>query len=158
MALITASEAKEYIPTLAASATADDALLSSLIARFDELAAAFCNYIEQQNGDRSMESGTYREILDGPAGRYLYLSAKPVTAIGSIYDDPDLDYNADDLIAASDYVLHDLEGLVILKTTATDGTFSGNKRAIQVTYTAGYTSGTMPGAVKHAAALQVAHW
>ena len=156
MALITTSEAKEYIPTLAG--TADDSLLSSLIARFDQLAAAFCCYIPQQSGALSLESGTYLEILDGPGGKYLYLSAKPATAIASIYDDPDLEYGSDDLIAASDYVLHDLEGLVILKNDASDGTFSENARAIKVTYTAGYTGGTMPGAIKHAACLQVAHW
>ena len=159
MALITTAEAKAYIPTLSTSSTSDDTLLTNLTTRFDRLAASYCGFIPQSDGTMSLESGTYVEILNGPGGRELYLTAKPVTAIASIYDDPDLDYtDSADLIAASDYTLHGLEGLVVLDWNATDGTFSDTYRAIKVTYTAGFTSSTMPPTVKHAACIQVAHW
>lgn len=156
MAVITTAEAKAYIPTL--SGSTDDTLLTTLAARFDQVAAAYCGYIPQSSGAMSLESGTYVEIMDGPGGRELNLSAKPVTAVASIYDDPDLDYEAADLIAASDYTVHGLEGLVVLDSVATAGGFTKGRRAIKATYTAGYTGGTMPNAVKHAACLQVAHW
>ena len=160
MAIITAAEAKAYIPTLSSGSTADDTLLADLIGKFDQLAAAFMGYPQQNSGAVSIESGTYVERLDGPGGRELYLAAKPVTSITSIYDDPDQEYTAAaDLVAASDYTLYGLEGLVMMDHDASEGTWrKGTRSAIQVTYVAGYSGGTMPQAIKHAACLQVAHW
>lgn len=157
--MITNAEAKAYIPTLSASSSVDDTLLTNLTNKFDCLAAGFCGFIPAAAGTMSMQSATYAEILDGPGGRRLYLAAKPVISITSIYDDPDLTYtDAADLIAAADYTLHGLEGLVILDTDATVGAFSGAPRAIKVTYVAGWGSGAFPATIKHAAAIQVAHW
>lgn len=159
MPVITNAEAKEYIPTLSASSTSDDTLLTNLTNKFDCLAAGYIGFIPATSGSMSMQSATYTEYLDGPGGRRLYLAAKPVIDITSIYDDPDLDYtDAADLIAASDYTLHGLEGLVILDTDSTVGAFSSAPRAIKVTYRAGWASGAFPATIKHAAAIQVAHW
>ena len=158
MAVITAAQAKAYISTLSASSSTDDTLLNTLISRFDSVAAGYLGFIRQSSGAISVESGTYVEYLDGPGGRELHLSAKPVTAIGSIYDDPDAEYTADELIDSGDYTLYGIEGLVMLNTTGADTYFSKAHRAIKVTYTAGYTGGTMPGPITHAACMQVAHW
>ena len=139
MAIITAAQAKAYIPTLSASSSTDDALLVTLTSRFDAVAAAHLGYVRQSAGAFSIESGTYIEYLDGPGGRELHLSAKPVTAIGSIYDDPDAEYTSDELIASADYTLYGIEGLVMLDTTGADTYFSTAHRAIKATYTAGYS-------------------
>jgi len=158
VAIITAAQAKAYIPTLSASSSTDDTLLNTLISRFDTVAAGHLGFVRQSSGAISIESGTYVEYLDGPGGRELHLSAKPVTAVASIYDDADAEYTSDELIAASDYTLYGIEGLVMLDTTGADTYFSTAHRAIKATYTAGYSGGTMPGPITHAACLQVAHW
>ena len=160
MAIITAAQAKAYIPTLSASSSTDDTLLNTLISRFDTVAAGHLGFVRQSSGAISIESGTYVEYLDGPGGRELHLSAKPVTSVASIYDDPDAEYTADELIAASDYTLYGIEGLVMLDTTGADTYFSTAHRAIKATYTGGYgdAGATMPTGIKHAACLQVAHW
>ena len=153
--MITASEAREYIPTL--SGTADDALLNMLIGRFDAVAAGYMGYPKQSSGTVSLESGTYIEYLNGKGGREVTVTAKPVSSITSIYDDPDLDYtDSEDLIAASDYTLYGDEGRIILDYNATDASWSSGRRHVKVTYVAGYSS--IPSAIKHAASIQVAHW
>ena len=113
MAVVTAAEVRAYIPTLTGST--DDTLLVTLVSRFDALASAVMGYPNQSSGALSIESGTYVEYLDGPGGRELALTVKPVTAIASVYDDPDLDYtDSADLISSDDYTLYGIEGRVIL--------------------------------------------
>jgi hypothetical protein len=155
--VITEAEAKQYIPTL--TGTTDDSLLSTLITRFGGEAAAYMGYPKQSNGALNIESGTYVEYLDGPGGRELTVTVKPVVSVTSIYDDPDLAYtDAADLIAASDYTVYGLEGRVVLDHDATDAAWSTGRRHIKITYVAGYTSATITSVIKHAAAMQVAHW
>ena len=159
MALVTAAEVRAYIPTL--SGDGDDSVLSTLISRFDSVAASFMGYPKQSSGSVSIESGTYVEYLDGPGGRELTVTVKPVTAVASIYDDPDLDYtDAADLIASSDYTLYGVEGRIVLDFDAVDASWSVGHRHIKITYGAGYgdSGAPMPNAIKHAACIQVAHW
>ena len=159
MALITAAEARAYIPTL--TGTTDDTLLSTLISRFDAAAAGYMGYPKQSSGAVTIESGTYVEYLDGPGGRELTVTAKPVTAVASIYDDPDLDYtDAADLVASGDYTVYGVEGRVVLDYDAAYPAWSESRRAIKITYGAGYgdAGAPLPVAIKHAACLQVAHW
>jgi hypothetical protein len=157
MAVVTAAEVRAYIPTL--SGTGDDTVLNTLISRFDQIAAGHMGYPAQSSGAISMESGTYIEYLDGPGGRELRVSARPVVSVTSVYDDPDLDYtDSADLIQASDYTLYGLEGKVILDYNAVDAAWSVGHRHIKITYVAGYSGATMPNAIKHAACIQVAHW
>ena len=155
MAVATAAEVRAYIPTL--SGDSDDTLLSTLVSRFDALAASYLGFPKQNGGTVSIESGTYVEILDGPGGRELTTTVKPIISVTSIYDDPDLDYtDSADLIASSDYTLYGHEGRVVLDYNATDASWSVGHRHIKITYVAGYAS--IPSALKHAACIQAAHW
>ena len=155
--MVTAAEVRAYIPTL--SGDGDDTVLSTLISRFDAVAASYMGYPKQSSGTVSIESGTYVEILDGPGGRELTTTAKPVVSVTSVYDDPDLDYtDAADLIASSDYTLYGHEGRVVLDYNAVDAAWSVGHRHIKITYVAGYASDGIPNAIKHAACIQVAHW
>ena len=76
MAIVTASQVRDYIPTL--SGDGDDALLNTLVSRFDAVAAAHMGYPKQSSGALSLESGTYIEHIDGPGGRELTVTVKPV--------------------------------------------------------------------------------
>ena len=157
MAIVTASQVRDYIPTL--SGDGDDTLLNTLVSRFNAVAASYMGFPKQSSGAVSIESGTYIEHLDGPGGRELAVTVKPVSSITSIYDDPDLDYtDSADLIAASDYTLFSDEGKVVLDYNAVDAAWSVGHRHIKITYVAGYASGGIPTAIKHAACIQVAHW
>jgi hypothetical protein len=101
-----------------------------------------------------METASYTAYIDGPGGRALVLPVWPVTAIASIHDDPEWTWGADALVSSSDYAILDgREGLVLLTETATHGAWSRARRAIKVTFTAGFTS--VPADVKQGAILAV---
>ncbi len=161
MAIVTAEEARAYIPTI--SGTGSDALLNTLIARFDSIAGAYMGFPKQDDGTHSIESGTYTEYLDGgidaPDGRELMLMVRPVVSITSLFDDPDQHYDdSADQIASTDFILYGIQGRLVLRNDKTDTQFSGTRRGVRVIYVAGYTSSTMPQAIEHACCLQVAHW
>ena len=80
----------------------------------------------------------------------------PTVAITTAHVDSDREYNSDDLVAASDYTLYGDEGLLLLKVDSVQGEWDAGKRTVKVVYTAGFA--TTPMAIKHACALQVAHW
>lgn len=148
MALITAAEARQEIPEL--TGTSEDTLLESLILQAGGMIARFCSYPPASAGaEPTMESASYTRYYDGPGGRILTLDVRPVTAVASIYDDIDLTWGADTLIASSNYAILDgTTGRVLL--TATSGeSFSGAEMAIKATFTAGYT--TVPDSLKRAA-------
>ena len=136
MALITAAEARGHIPQL--TGTAEDTLLDLWIARIGEVFARWCGYPPATAGaSATMESAAYTRYFDGPGGRELTLDVWPVVSV-----------------ASGDYAILDGSiGLVLLTETATHGTWSGSKRAIKATFTAGYA--TVPYALKMAAILAV---
>ena len=161
MAIVDASTARDYIPTL--TGTAADSLIDTLIGRFDAAAAAYMGFPKQDDGTVSVEVGTYTEYLDGgieaPDGRELMLMVRPVVSVTSLFDDPEQHYDdTADQIAADNFIVYDIQGRIVLRTDKTDSQFSGVRRAVRVIYTAGYSTSTMPQAIKHACCLQVAHW
>lgn len=151
MALITAAEARENIPSL--TGTDQDTLLTTLITMVGRLFARFCGYPGKQP---TMESASYIEWLT-VAGRDLLLSWGPVIAITSIYDDGTLDFTSSTyLVASTDYQVLDVDrGWVRLYSTSVHGNWSGLKGAVKVTYTAGYA--TVPEDLKGLAKLAVRH-
>jgi|APGre2960657373_1045057.scaffolds.fasta_scaffold00156_12 hypothetical protein len=153
MALITAAEARGHIPQL--TGTAEDTLLDLWIGRIGAVFAAWCDYPPSTAGAApTMESTSYTRYIDGPGGRELTLDVWPVTAVGSIYDDANWTWAAADLVASGDYAILDGSiGLVLLTETASHGSWGTARRALKVTFTAGYT--TIPAALKMAAILAV---
>ncbi len=156
MALITAAQARLYIPAL--SGTAADSELDLLIGRVGRVFAYYLGYPINTAGATnvpSLETTTYTQTFDGPGGVVLKLPVTPVQSITTIHDDPDREYNSDDLVAASDYEIDSLQGLVILKTGSTHGNWSTSYRSVRVVYVGGFS--TTPGAIVHACGLQIAH-
>ena len=157
MALITAAQAREQIPEL--TGVAMDTLLESLIDATGRIFARWCGYPAPSVGaDPTMEPASYTRYYRGPGGRVLRLDVTPVNSITSIYDDPDGDWGADDLVASGDYsILDGTTGTVLLASTSTHGAWSGQSRdaipAIKVTYSAGYVA--VPDGLAHLAKLAV---
>ena len=151
MALITAAQARLYIRGL--SGTAEDSNISTLVDRVDAMFASYLGYPVRSDGTYTVEDSTYVLYLDGDGTKELQLPVIPVVSVTSIYDDPELDYGSDDLVASGDYTLYGDSGLVILKNASTQGEWSATKRAIKATIVAGWA--TIPVAVQHAASLQV---
>lgn len=155
MALMTASQARLYIPALSGSAADSD--LDSLIGRLGRVFAYYLGFPPNTGGNNpSLETTTYTQTFDGPGGVTLKLPVVPIQSVTSIHDDPDREYGAADLVAASDYEVDLQKGLVILKPTSVHGNWSTAYRAVRVVYVAGYA--TTPGAIVHAGGLQIAHW
>ena len=155
MALMTAAQARLYIPAL--SGTAADTDLDSLIGKAARVFAYYLGFPPNAAGTNpSLETVTYTQTLDGPGGVTLKLPVIPIQSVTSIHDDPDRAYGSGDLVAASDYEVDLERGLVILKPTSVHGNWSTSYRAIRVVYVAGFA--TTPGAIVHAGGLQIAHW
>lgn len=152
MALLTAAEARVYIPSL--SGTGSDTLLDTLISRAGAALARYCGYPPASaTASPTMESTSYTIDFTGQGGRDLDLGLYPVTAITSVYDDPDLDFtDAADLVASSDYAIQ--RGRVLrLTSTSTHGAWSTTPEAIRVAFTAGYS--TIPADMKDIAGRAV---
>lgn len=156
MALITAAEARAFLPSN--QGTADDALLDTLIARCGAFFARYCGYPPASAGvAATMETATYTRYLDGNGTRDLRLGVAPVQSVTSIYDDVDQDFAAATLVASGDYAITDAnEALIRLTSTAAHGQWNKSKGTIKATFVAGFS--TVPADVKQAAVLQVQHW
>lgn len=154
MALMTGAEARVYIRGI--SGSAEDTNIGTLIDRVDAMIAAYIGLPKHPDGTFSVGDGNYILYLTGDGTKTLQLPVIPTTAIGSIYDDPDLAYDdSADLVASSDYTLYSNEGLVILDKDSTHAAWSTTHRALKVTMTGGFA--TAPDEVKHACGMQVAH-
>lgn len=143
MALITAAQARERIPSLEGSTS--DTLLDTMIAALGAAFARYCEYpAASVGGNPTMESASYTRYLDGSGTRELVLDVWPVTAITSIEDDPTEDFDGSTyLVTASDYGSGAREGnrgLVLLKATASHGVWNEGRRNIKAAFTAGFST------------------
>lgn len=156
MALITAAEARLFVPSL--TGTAEDTNLDALILRADQVLAAWCGYRRADGGDFTLESATYTAFLPGPGGRRLRLPVYPIVTLTSIEDDTDEVFDGTtNLVASTDYVSRDAEGIVLLKTSAVHGAWSTSRQeVIKAVFDAGWS--TVPNAIKLATAMLVSHW
>ena len=154
MSVVSGSECRLYIRGL--SGTAEDTNIETIVDRVNPVIARYLGWPLMSAGVYSLSSGTYVVYLTGDGSKQLDLPIIPVTAISSIYDDPELGYDdSADLVAASDYTLYGNEGIVMLKNDSTHGHWTKTPRAVKVTMTAGFSS--VPQEIKQAIGLQVAH-
>ena len=157
MPLITASEARDFLPAL--TGTGEDSLLERLISRAGTLFARHCGYPPASAGaSPTMQTATYTRYLDGRGGRDLSPDILPVQSITSIYDDLLLDFGASTLVSSDDYaLLSDGEvSRVRLTSTATHGVWQRGEGNCKATFVAGFA--TVPDDLKLACALMVRHW
>ncbi len=153
MALTTAATVRGYIRAL--TGTSEDTLLNTLIARFDDVASAWCGFPVNSN-QSTFENNTYTHYFTGDGSDRLELRIHPANTITTVHVDVDRSYGSSSLVASSDYELFSDQGLLLLKTDSDQGSFTTGYRSVKVVYTAGYTS--IPDGLVHACGLQVNHW
>ncbi len=101
-----------------------DGLITELIGAVSQRCASYCN--------RDFENKSRTEYHDG-GGQYLYLKGLPVASIDSIYGSDTWEWDAGNLIPASDYQLLSA-GMVAYRY----GAWPYGLQALKVTYTGGY--------------------
>jgi hypothetical protein len=107
-----------------------------LINAASRLAVDYTGRGMDNNGVSRLLSTSRTEYYDGDGTDTLHLRSYPISAVTSIYVDPDRDYGSSDLLDTDDYVYYENEGKI-----CTDGSlFSPGRKSIKVTYTGGYTS------------------
>jgi hypothetical protein len=142
MAIITASEARQYIPGI--TGTAQDTDIDKLIARAGAAIAAFLGFPTVDGAeDPTVEQATYTEFYDGSPTETLTLGIFPVISVTSVHDDPDRVYGADTLVATNDYEIDKRAGKLILTPTAALNGWTRRRRAQKVVFVAGWASGTI---------------
>lgn len=161
MAVTTAAKVRAQVPEIL-NATGEDANLTVLIAGIGAAFGRWCGYPPATAGAVStMESASYVFYLTGNRTRDLVLPIQPVTAIASIYDDPDLEYTDSSRLLSSttDYALiwDPMRGPVVRQRLAsTFGAWSSTEGAIKIACTAGFT--TVPADVDNLAIMAVRAW
>lgn len=155
MAICDAATVRELIPSL--TGTGEDSLIDSFVARFGAIAAGYMGFpAASVGGNPTIEVATYTRYFDGTGTKRLQMDVFPITGITTVHVDHNREYGSADLVDSSDYDLFGDEGLLILKQDSVQGVFDSGKRAIKVVFTAGFS--TPPMSIKHACAVQVAHW
>ena len=127
MAYASLAKIKEHLNV---SGTADDAFLTSLQGETDAAIDAYCGRAD------GFSSASHTEYIDGGGESVVMLSHAPVTAVASVYDDLDGDWESGDLLVATDYRAVESTGELVHKT----GTFLDGTGNLKVTYTGGYSS------------------
>ena len=108
MALTTAAAVRALSSGQAIPST-EDTLLGTIIGRVGVILASYCGYPPASaTASPTMESATYTRysgmgegIRVGEDGLSLHLEPWPVTAVASIYDDPEEVYGADTLFGGA---------------------------------------------------------
>jgi hypothetical protein len=162
--LITVEEAREYLPGIG-SGGADGGLGRAI----DRASAAIAQHLgfpsRSASLGPSLESYSYTiysgigepSLRVADDGRTLILPVRPITAIASIYDDPDyLTYGSSYLVAASDYSYDAIRGRIYLLPAASHGAWSTTDRAVRVIVTAGWS--TIPDPIREACVRTVQAW
>jgi len=161
VALCSAAEVRAYD---AALVSAEDTVLTLIIAKVGAVFARYCGYPPATVGaSPTMESATYthysrRGILPvlRLSGQTIRVPVVPVVSITSVHDDPDMDYDSGDLVVDGTDFESDLEsGEFIMRPDGTAGAWSDSVAAIKVVYVAGFA--TVPDDLKHVAILQTIH-
>ena len=136
-------QVKNYLG-LAPGDTANDALLTDLIAAMSEAVENYCG--------REFARATRIEYHDGACAPSLVLRCRPAEQIISIHDDLAREFDPGTQVPPSQYVLYEKEGLLKLRY----GAFSPGLRNVRVEYVAGFAP--LPPAVVQATNILVAHF
>lgn len=145
MSLITNTDVKSE---LGISDTTDDAFITTL-----------CNAIlsiwDEETGRTWAYTANTEYYNSEGHSSIVILDNYPVdsSATFELYDDPDWDWSASDLVDSDDYRVDYDEGIVYY-----DGYFYEGKQTIKVIYSAGYTDLTVPSGIKQILVRQTAHW
>lgn len=156
MALITATEAKTFIPTL--SGTTQDTLLDTLIARADAVMATYCGIpVAGSASVPTFEDTTYTEYPPAPREnpRAISVQGWPIVSITSAHVDADWSYGSSTLVPSADLVLDSPTGTIWLAPSSSWAWGRGD-RVNRIVYVGGYA--TAPEDLKQACGLLVAHW
>lgn len=157
MAILSSAEALLYLPQLSSVGTS----LDDFIARAEGQLAAWARWpIADGAGRPNLEQATYTFYLDGPAFAdfmRLDLPIKPIQSITSIHDDPDREYGASTLVAASDYETDDDAGEIYLLPNASHS-WNRARRTIRVIGVFGLNPADDHQDIKHGIALLAKHF
>ena len=155
MALATAAEVRAVANGWT---SADDTLITTVLARADSALASHLGYPRADAGARTLESATYTLYPDryaigwGEDSLYLSVGTPRLISITSVHVDTGRDYDAASLLAATEY---EADGRsLVLTDTATTG-WSSAIRANKLVVVAGHTADDV---LKRALILQAVHW
>lgn len=159
MPLIVPADLKgRYLRGLSASSTNEDTWLEELIADALAIVARWLGYAPASAGaEATLASTVYTAFrFDTYGGSTVRLPFAPITAVNSVYDDPDRAFGASTQLASTDYEVTPvtLDGIDLLPAGDWGQWSSGSKHG-RITCTAGYS--TLPRTLKHAVCLLVAH-
>ena len=132
--LTTVAHVKNYLDI---SGSDDDTVLGQLVDRATKAIESYCK--------RTFSSASYTEYHDGKGASALILKHRPVTAVTSVHDDADRVFGADSLIASTDYIVREAEGIIEWLTSSstfpsTAAYFYDYQLNVKVIYTAGYST------------------
>lgn len=142
MALTSVSNVKSY---LSINESTDDTILTTLVSQAEKIILDYLG--------KNIESATYTEYHDGDGTDEVHLKQYPIISVTSLYDDVERVFNSTTLIAATNYIIYEDEGIIRLFND--ESSFAVGKRNIKVAYTAGYAS--VPGDITLAANKLIAH-
>jgi hypothetical protein len=132
MALITIADLEEYLQ-ITITGTDDEDKYTFLIGAVQDLADSITF--------RELESATYTsELYDGNSGSELYLNQYPITDVAEVKYGFVWGGSARSEITSDDYLTYAAEGYLAFNFNSVDG---GNQ-IFEITYTAGYTTITIP--------------
>lgn len=127
MSLITPAQVREHHAHLTGSA--EDALLTTLIAQADAYMSAFCEFPTTDSGLQTLEDETYTLKIGAPwAGdaRRLDLGIRPIVNISSVtLDTSGGEFTYSTTVQNTEYVIDNQAGQLWLKTTSTNAWLTG---------------------------------
>jgi len=106
-----------------------NALIDSLI---DAVSSRF-----ESKCDRQFLSRDYTEVYDGKGASILYPNQYPITAVTSIKDSSDWDWDNTTAVSGTEYRVVNSNSIVFKSTANSMGDYPQN---VQLVYTAGYTT------------------
>ncbi len=138
--------------------TSEDTLIGTIIGRAEAAVARLLGY---PGAAPTIESASYTRYSGDSGvfvvGRKLRLEPWPVTAVTSIYDDPDENWTSLYLVDPADYAVQSWG--VMLKPGSAHGAWSEGAmsgQAVKATFTAGFA--TVPADIITATGMLVKHW